>query len=273
MKKLSLNFAGIALVICFSTNVFAQTPGTLTFTFTPIAHSPCYSGSRNVLAVWIQTSTGTFIKTKIRYCCNGSTSDHLPTWSVNAGGTSGNCTNANKTDATTGATLSSFTTKTFTWDGKNVNGTANGTTVADGTYKVTIQETWDHGSSGTATKSYTFTKGTSADHQTPATDANFSNITLDWVPTSTTGVESVSENPEISVYPNPTNGIFNVSYAKASIIKVINILGVVVYEEKVEESTAATKSIDLTNFANGIYLINVSNANGGSKNSRIILKK
>ena len=273
MKKLLLNFAGIALTISLSTNLFAQTPGTLTFTFTPVSHSG-YSGTKNVLAVWIQTGTGGFVKTKLRYA-GGGTSDHLPTWAVNSGGSAGNClaTACNKIDATTGATLSSFTTKTITWDGKNTNTVpANETTVADGTYKVTIQETWNHGTSGTVTTSYTFTKGPAPDHQTPANDANFTNIVLDWLPASTTSVESISENPEINVYPNPTNGIFNVAFSKASTIRVINILGVVVFEEKVEQSSAGTKSIDLTNFANGIYLINVSNDKRAS-NFRIILRK
>ena len=165
--------------ICLSVGLFAQTAGTLTFTFTQVAHSPCYQSNYNVLAAWIETSSGTFVKTKLRYCCGGNTLDHLPTWSVNAGGTSSNSSAANKTDATTGSTLHGFGTKTFTWDGKNVNGTSNGTLVADGTYKVAIQETWNHGGGNTVTTYYTFTKGPAADHQTPATDANFSTISLD----------------------------------------------------------------------------------------------
>ncbi len=273
MKKLLFNLAGIALTICFSANVSAQTAGTLTFTYTPVSHSG-YSGTKNVLAVWIQTSTGGFVKTKLRYA-GGSTSDHLPTWAVNAGGSANNClsSSCNKTDATTGATLSSFTTKTITWDGKNVSGTVNGTVVADGSYKVTIQSTWNHGTSGTVTRSFTFTKGTAADHQTPANDANFTNITLDWVPAITTGVEErVSDVQEISVYPNPTNGIFNVDFKKADNIKVINMLGAAVYEEKIEQAAAGTKSIDITNYANGIYFIYVSDGEKSSKH-KIILNK
>lgn len=272
MKKLLFIIAGSTFIGCLSASIFAQTPGVLTFTFTPTSHNG-YSGTKNVLAVWIQTSSGGFVKTKIRRVGNG-TKDHLPTWSVNAGGSAGNAmsSSCNMTDASTGATLSSFTTKTITWDGKNVNGTSNGTVVTDAVYKVTIQETWDHGGSGTVLKSYTFTKGPNADHQTPANDANFTNITLDWVPSTNTGVESISENPGIAVYPNPTNGIFNVDYTKASNIKVINTLGAIVFEEKVEAFTSGSKSIDLTNLANGIYFIIVSNSNGTS-NHKLILNK
>lgn len=184
-KNILQNLAGIALSILFSANLLAQTAGTFTFSFTPVTMSPGYSGTKNVLAVWIQTSAGAFVKTKLRYA-GGGTSDHLPTWSVNAGGTSGNClaTACNVTDATTGATLSSFTAKAVVWDGKNVSGTVNGTLVADGAYQITIQETWNHGTGGTVTTSFPFTKGPNPDHQTPANTANFTNIKLDWVPTS-----------------------------------------------------------------------------------------
>ncbi len=186
-----LSLACIALATSFSVSVSAQTAGTLTFSFTPVTMSPGYSGTRNVLAVWIQTSANGaagFVKTKLRYA-GGGTSDHLPTWSVNAGGTAGNCLSAapnpNVTDATTGATLSSFTAKSITWDGKNVVGLANGTTVADGAYRVAIQETWNHGTTGTVTTYFAFTKGPTEDKQTPANTANFTGITLDWLPSTT----------------------------------------------------------------------------------------
>lgn len=131
MRKTLLRLFGLILSICCSANTFAQTVGTLTFSFTPVTKSPGYSGTKNHLAVWIQTSTGGFVKTKLRYA--QVERDHLPTYAVNSGGTASNCTAAacNKTDAITGATLPNFTAKTIVWDGKNVNGTVNGTTVAD----------------------------------------------------------------------------------------------------------------------------------------------
>lgn len=274
MKKNLLKITGILLTGFLAGSLSAQTAGTLTFSFTPTSHTG-YQGTKNALAVWIQTSAGGFVKTKLRYAGAGNgTSDHLPTWAVNSGGTAANCmaTACNKTDATTGATLASFTAKTITWDGKNVSGTANGTTVADGVYKVTIESTWNHGTTGTTVVSYSFTKGPNAVHLTPTGDANFSNIKLDWVPTSTTGIEDAEQNGGISIYPNPTDGIFNIDFKKANTIRVINMLGSVVVEEKVNESGPGTKSIDLGNFPNGIYWINVSNTEG-SWNYKAILNK
>jgi len=250
----------------------AQTDGTLTVTFTEVAKTPTYNGNaQHDLAVWIQSNTGTFIKTKRRYAGSG-TNDHLPTWSVNAGGTAGNClaTACNTLDATTGATRSTWTTYTVTWDGKK-GAAATGTLQADGVYKVAIQSTWNHGTSGTTMQTYTFTKGATPDHQMPADNAFFTGVMLDWVPVAT-GVNEMANAPVFSIYPNPTNGVFNVDFKNATSIKVMNTLGAVIYEEKIEQSTEGSKKIDLSNFANGIYFISVSN-NQATSNHKIILEK
>jgi len=279
------------LIAALSFTIFAQTAGTLTFKFTEIPHiaAETYSGNaQHALAVWIQSgatgnATSTFVKTRLRYGANSSgsnTRDHLDTWAVNSGGTAANAnaTACNKIDATTGATLAAWqTNRTITWDGKNANAvTANETIVADGTYRVTIESCWDHDWSGapvgTGVSSFTFTKGPNAVHLTPTATINFTNMTLDWVPLGTGVNEVSSENPEISVYPNPTNGIFNVDFKKADNINVVNMLGSVIFEEKVEQIVSGTKTIDLTNFANGIYFIQVLD---GEKIARrkIILNK
>jgi hypothetical protein len=273
MTRLSIFIATLG----FSAFLSAQTVGTLTFTFMPIAKSPCYQGTQSALAAWIQTNTGAFVKTKLAYagCCAtcGNTQDHVPTWSSNAGGATTDCLNANVTDATTGATLPNFSAKSFVWDGKNVSGTVNGTTVADGIYKVAIQETWNHGSTSTAMTTYTFTKGPAVDHRTITGDANFGNILINWQPATTIGInEATSVNPVINVYPNPTEGVFNVDFKNATNIKVLNTLGAVIYEEKIEQLTEGTKNIDLSNFTNGIYFVNVSNGTNSS-NHKIILNK
>ena len=272
MKKLLLTLVSATFGVCISASLFAQTVGTLTFSFTPIAHSPCYQGTNHVMAVWIQTSAGGFVKTKLRYCCGGSTSDHLPAWGANAGGTAGNCTAGNKTDATTGATLSTWNAQTIIWDGKNVNGTANGTTVADGAYQVTIQETWNHGTASTVTRSFAFTKGPNPDHQTPAADANFTGIKLDWLSATTNVEDNALEIPGVNVYPSPSNdGIFNVDFEKASNIKVVNLLGITLYDAKVDQTTT-TKKVDLSNASNGIYFIYVYDGDRSSKR-KVILNK
>jgi hypothetical protein len=259
-KLLLINFL-VTLLAAFQSN--AQTQGTLTWSFTPTSHTGFSGDARHVLAVWIETSTGTFVKTKIRNV-GPSTNDHLPTWAAKAGCAS--TTNAvgsgcNTTDATTGATLTSYATRTGTWDGKNVNGAVNGTTVTDGAYRLAVQQTWNHGSSATTTVYYNFTKGTSPDHQTPAADANFSAITLDWVPFPA-GVDAINyAQANAAVYPNPSrDGNITVHYSNASKIRITNILGTEVANYKVALSAQeADLTVDLGNVANGIYMVQVSN--------------
>jgi hypothetical protein len=74
------------------------------------------------MAVWIQSSTGAFVKTRARNA-GGGTSDHLPVWAVNAGGSAGNCLTAscNTVGAVTGATLNNFSTRNFSWDGTDAS--------------------------------------------------------------------------------------------------------------------------------------------------------
>jgi len=262
MKSLLLS---ISLFAC--SFLQAQTQGTLTFTFTQTAHTS-YTGTKNVMAVWIQSSTGTFIKTRMRNA-GGGTSDHLPTWAANSGGAAGNCmsANCNVVGATTGATLSNFSTRTITWDGTD----ASGNLVADGTYKVTIQSTWNHGGSATVTKSYTFTKGTAADVQTPADDANFTGIALAWNP-SGAGVAETTNDMNVSIRPNPSsNGIFTVDFNYATNVSAVNLAGEEVYSEEIKMNEVS-KTLNLSNVPNGVYFICVSNGVTISKHKVVINK-
>lgn len=266
MRKLLSKLTGTAVAICFATSFSAQTAGTLTFTYTQVAKaaSTCYnfSNTQHTFAIWIQSNAGAFVKTKVRYWggAASNTGDHLPSWNANSAG--------NIVSATTGATKSTFGSGVVSWDGTN----ASSALVADGVYKVTIEECWNHGGTGIAVTSYTFTKGPNVDTQTPANTANFSGIVLNWTP-STIGINEVnSTNPSVNVYPNPTEGVFNVDFKNASTIKVINAIGVVVFEESVSQLSAGTQNIDLTNFANGVYFINVSNGTNSS-NHKVLLNK
>lgn len=248
-------------------SLIAQTAGSLSFTFTPTSHSG-YQGTKNVLAVWIQSSTGAFVKTKLRYAGN-STKDHLPTWAVNAGGSGNNClsTSCNTVGATTGATLSSFTTKTISWDGTDKNGVL----VADGVYKVTIQECWNHGTAYTTTVSYTFTKGPNQDIQTPANDANFTDVALAWNP-SGAGVE---EDPTIlhaSIFPNPsTSGIFTINSENATQLEVYNLKGEQVLIDMFDQFSGS-KTIDMSAHPIGTYFVYVTDGKRSSKHKIEVIK-
>lgn len=286
MRAKLCNAFTIALLVCLANFVQAQTPGTLTFTYNQPQPTtpPPNAGIKNVYAVWIENSTGTFIKTKCRYT-SGSTDDHFPTWASKSG-----CANAtvatgaacNVTDATTGATRTASTTptafgaKSITWDGKNVVGTVNGTTVADGVYKVWIESSWvDSGNNNhNELISFSFTKGPAAVHLTPAGDSYVNSVVLDWLPSNLAVEDIQSQEPAVVIYPVPSTGIFNLDLKnELKSIEVYNLLGQKVYgENNVNGVYETTKTIDLSNLINGNYVISLTNDYGSSSYEVIINK-
>ena len=262
MKSL---FLSISLFVCSLLN--AQTTGTLTLAFSQTPHTS-YQGTKNVMAVWIQSSTGSFLKTRTRNA-GGGTSDHLPVWAANAGGSAGDClaSNCNVLGATTGATLSNFGNRNFSWDGTDVSGNI----LPDGTYKITVESTWNHGSAATTTRSYTFVKGAAQDVQTPASDANFTNITLAWNPAGSGLVENTLEMV-VSIQPNPSaNGVYNVEFNYATKVSAMNLAGEEVYTEDVKMNEVS-KTVDLSNVSTGVYFICVTNGSAVSKHKVVINK-
>lgn len=263
MKKNTILLAWALIMLGFFTKTTAQTQGTLTFTFTcPMHTSGNYEiNGRYALAVWIEScspcgttaGTSTFVKTKIINWGGSSskTGDHLPTWRNKSG--------MSTVDATTGATSTNFSQRTVVWNGTNEAGTL----VTDGSYRVAVQETWGHNGS-TVTRYFPFTKGANMDMQSPAADTNFTGISLMWSPTL--GLEDIAKTPDFVVYPNPSKGIFNINFKnEVKNIKVINLLGEVVYNEDLDTSFyQTTKTIDLSSLATGEYIFNLSNDKGTS---------
>ncbi|MBO7528416.1 MAG: C10 family peptidase [Bacteroidales bacterium] len=72
-----------------------------------------------------------------------------------------------------------------------------------------------------------------------------------------TSVAEVSEN-NVSLYPNPTDGIVNIGSTGTMTISVMNMLG-----QKVFETTATDNAnIDLSGFESGIYMVRIETENG-----------
>ena len=68
------------------------------------------------------------------------------------------------------------------------------------------------------------------------------------------------------VYPNPTNGIVNISYnienAAVFTLRVTNIQGQIIQQIKMEKSSGLqTDSLDLSSLSNGMYFISISSTN------------
>ena len=136
---------------------------------------------------------------------------------------------------------------------------------------------WDNSKTTDKTvTSFAFTKGSAEVHLKPANTSLFTAIALDWVPTAT-GIDNQSQSKNINLFPNPSKGLVNVIF-KVPVsdcqIQVANSVGDILSEVKVAKGFSGVKTIDLSNHANGIYLINILHANKKyNLNYKIILSK
>lgn len=235
MKK---NGLIILLLIFMVSGIIAQTNGTLTVSVTTSAAGGNYA-PKNVVAIWVEDNQGNFVKTLLAYAQTRKT--HLNTWEAS---TSAFGSPFNTVDAITGATKSSHSTRTCTWNGTDVDGNLT----ADGTYKVRMELT-DKNSTGNFS-TFTFTKGPNTENQTPGNVPSFSAITINWEPVIT-GINDPELDKVYTVSPNPSNGKFTVSGAGIREIQVLDQSGKLILSGK-------STLIDISNQPDGIYYLKIS---------------
>ena len=74
------------------------------------------------------------------------------------------------------------------------------------------------------------------------------------------GIESIVEDNSITIYPNPSNSEVNISSENIiNSIEIFNSLGQRVYYSVVNSNT---KTIDISSFVNGVYILGVNTENG-----------
>ena len=76
-----------------------------------------------------------------------------------------------------------------------------------------------------------------------------------------------SQNTELAVYPNPSNGIFTISLDGNFDYQIINILGDVIINENANNSTI----VDISELSDGIYFVRLI-SNGAEKTVKLIKK-
>lgn len=146
-------------------NNTVKTSGTLSVSTLTSSAGGNYA-PRNIVAIWVESSSGTYVKTLLAYA--NTYKRYLTNWASNSG--------YNTTDAVTGATVNSHATRTCSWNGTDKNGNV----VGDGTYKICMELT-DKDATGNYHE-FTFTKGTSAVTFSPSNVSSFSNISIKWTP-------------------------------------------------------------------------------------------
>ena len=97
-----------------------------------------------------------------------------------------------------------------------------------------------------------------------------------WTQPTTIRLEENSTILDLSIYPNPSRDIFNVSFTSVDKqdleVRVINVVGEVVYTENLEQFVGEyTKAIDLATYTKGVYFLEIT-TNNGVVNKKLILQ-
>jgi hypothetical protein len=236
------------LFLCFAAH--AQTNGTLTVTTT--TSSPGVNSGydpENVLAIWVQNSTGVMVNTLLYNTRNSNSSaQDLTTW-FGLIGTFAARVNFTNVDAVTGSTNTSYGAKACYW-GKTVNISA----IPDGVYTVKMEILCNNvavGSTGHKIVAYTFTKGgaSASGVLSGAAQSCFSNTVVSWIPKST-GIDEIKLGNLYSVYPNPTRSTIYVNGGDVKGIEIFTVSGKRLMQTNQQQ-------IDLVQLPRGIYLAQI----------------
>lgn len=109
--------------------------------------------------------------------------------------------------------------------------------------------------------------GETAQSYTATTNGNYACVitkndcadTSNCVSITTVGIKNNSSENLISIYPNPSNGVFTITAAQPQQIIITNQLGQQVYNTN---TTTNTNTINLSHLANGVYSIKAQTADG-----------
>ena len=97
-----------------------------------------------------------------------------------------------------------------------------------------------------------------------------------WTQPNSARLQAGKTIANLDVYPNPSRDLFNIGFyseeAQDFNIKIINIIGEIVYSESLQQFIGEyTKQVDLTNYTKGIYLLKIT-TNNGINNKKITLQ-
>jgi len=97
-----------------------------------------------------------------------------------------------------------------------------------------------------------------------------------WTQPASVRLEGGAAINNLDVYPNPSRDIFNVTFTSEDVqdleVRVINIVGEVIYAESLEQFVGEyTKAIDLATYTKGVYFLEIT-TNTGVVNKKLILQ-
>lgn len=84
---------------------------------------------------------------------------------------------------------------------------------------------------------------------------------------ATLGNSDFENVTSITIYPNPSTGIFNIVSQQNASVEIYDLLGKLVYNQSL---VSGTNSIDISNFNSGVYLLKATDANGNTETHKLI---
>jgi hypothetical protein len=123
--------------------------------------------------------------------------------------------------------------------------------------------------------SYTLTKE-GYDEYTGTVDVRDKDETVTVQMSLNTAIDDLNES-NFKLYPNPSNGLFNIEFINISdaseyVVQVYNVLGVMVYNKVINVNQSSKEQIDITDKANGMYILSIKSMDNKISNRRIIIK-
>ncbi|MFC2104042.1 C25 family cysteine peptidase [Bacteroidota bacterium] len=106
-------------------------------------------------------------------------------------------------------------------------------------------------------------------------NVNDTNVIFNAQLSVTTGIDPF-ENANMKIFPNPSNGLFNLEFSsnisEIYQIEVYNLIGSKVYSDKIEGTTSINQQINISQKAKGIYFVTVKSDKGSILTKRLIVK-
>ncbi|MCX7863229.1 MAG: DUF2271 domain-containing protein [Bacteroidales bacterium] len=246
----------------------------MVFTITTQTYGGTYS-PKHCLAIWVTDANNNFKKT-LKLAAQ-TYKMHLVKWNQMSGG--------NVTDAITGPSLTSHTTHTVIWNGKDKNGVVQ----PDGNYKVYIEFTEENSLQSSIPDgpwtAFSFTKGTAQVQNPPDVTYTFNGqnkTVFKNIQITTFGnvyVENTDFISNIKIFPNPT---FNEAQIRINLnspqwldVKIINVDGKCVHQFPKQIYNSGEHIFfwyaNTENVHSGIYFVNITDGKE-TKSIKLIVK-
>ena len=178
------------------------------------------------------------------------------------------CAGTDTVIVTTGMTPASA--YTFT-----VGGAGLAYTFTDGSTGTPTSWSWNFGDGNTSTvQNPMHTYAAAGSYTVTLTVVNACGTNVSTQSVTVVGVEQALAGGIVSLYPNPNQGLFNLEFnglqAANVNLRILNVKGQVVLDRRIEEQGSFVQEIDITRFAKGMYLLQLT-ADGEQILQRVIV--